>query len=123
MFKRVTMGAWPWPRCCWLAPAASAQSTMIRGKVVDKEGKPVPGATVAVEFKGGVNRKYHDQDRSAAATSSSCSTESGEYQVTVTGGRRRVAERSRARPARAGRRGEHRPGPEAADPLMPRRPR
>jgi tetratricopeptide (TPR) repeat protein len=65
-----------------LAPAVSAQSTMVRGKVVDKEGKPVPGATVAVEFKGGVNRKYTTKtDRSGNFVQ--LLTESGEYLVTV----------------------------------------
>ena len=66
-----------------LTAPASAQSTMVRGKVVDKEGKPVPGATVAVEFKGGVNRKYQTKtDRNGAFVQ--LLTESGEYQVTVT---------------------------------------
>ena len=65
-----------------LAGTISAQSTMVRGKVVDKEGKPVPNATVAVEFKGGVNRKYETKtDRNGGFVQ--LLTESGEYQVTV----------------------------------------
>jgi Flp pilus assembly protein TadD len=65
-----------------LAGTASAQSTMVRGKVVDKEGKPVPNATVAVEFKGGVNRKYQTKtDRNGGFVQ--LLTESGEYLVTV----------------------------------------
>ena len=82
MFKRVTMGCLAVVAVLLLAPAASAQSTMVRGKVVDKEGKPVPGATVAVEFKGGVNRKYATKtDRSGNFVQ--LLTESGEYLVTV----------------------------------------
>ena len=82
MFKRVTMGCLAVAAVLLLAPAASAQSTMVRGKVVDKEGKPVTGATVAVEFKGGVNRKYATKtDRSGNFVQ--LLTESGEYLVTV----------------------------------------
>jgi Tfp pilus assembly protein PilF len=82
MFKRVTMGCLAVVAVLLLAPAASAQSTMVRGKVVDKEGKPVTGATVAVEFKGGVNRKYATKtDRSGNFVQ--LLTESGEYLVTV----------------------------------------
>ena len=82
MFKRVTMGCLAVAAVLLLAPAESAQSTMVRGKVVDKEGKPVPGATVAVEFKGGVNRKYTTKtDRSGNFVQ--LLTESGEYLVTV----------------------------------------
>ena len=82
MFKRVTMGCLAVAAVLLLAPAESAQSTMVRGKVVDKEGKPVTGATVAVEFKGGVNRKYATKtDRSGNFVQ--LLTESGEYLVTV----------------------------------------
>lgn len=38
--------------------AASAQTGMIRGKVVDPEGKPVAGAEVTIEFQGGITRKH-----------------------------------------------------------------
>ena len=40
-----------------LAPAAFAQSTMVKGKVVDKDGKPMVGVVITVEFQGGANRK------------------------------------------------------------------
>ena len=41
-----------------LGSTASAQSTMVKGKVVDGEGKPVVGAVVTIEFKGGVTRAF-----------------------------------------------------------------
>jgi len=41
-----------------LAPVAFAQSGVVKGKVVDAEGKPVQGATVAIAFADGVNRKF-----------------------------------------------------------------
>jgi tetratricopeptide (TPR) repeat protein len=66
-----------------LASTASAQSTMIKGKVTDKEGKPVQGAAIVIEFKGGVSRKFQTKtDRRGEFVQ--LLTESGEYQVTVT---------------------------------------
>jgi tetratricopeptide (TPR) repeat protein len=45
-----------------LAPRAPAQSTGgARGKVVDQEGQPLAGATVAIEYLEGVTRKYEVQ--------------------------------------------------------------
>lgn len=42
-----------------MAPAAQAQnSARIFGLVTDSEGQPVPGATISVEFQGGLARKY-----------------------------------------------------------------
>ena len=41
-----------------LAPAAFAQTGMIKGKVVDAQDKPIPGAAVVIEFADGVNRKF-----------------------------------------------------------------
>lgn len=41
-----------------LAAPASAQTGMIRGKVVDAEGKPAPGVVIAIEFADGVTRKF-----------------------------------------------------------------
>ena len=82
MFKTLTTALMALVAVGLLAGTASAQSTMVRGKVVDKEGKPVPNATVAVEFKGGVNRKYQTKtDRNGGFVQ--LLTESGEYQVTV----------------------------------------
>ncbi|MEZ5286945.1 MAG: tetratricopeptide repeat protein [Vicinamibacterales bacterium] len=64
------------------ASVALAQSTMIKGRVVDTEGKPVTGAAVLIEFKGGVARKYQTKtDRRGEFVQ--LLTESGEYQVTV----------------------------------------
>lgn len=41
-----------------LASPAQAQTGTARGKVVDPEGKPAPDATVTIEYKGGINRKF-----------------------------------------------------------------
>ena len=41
-----------------LAAPAAAQTGMIRGKVVDAEGKPAPGVAIAIEFADGVTRKF-----------------------------------------------------------------
>jgi tetratricopeptide (TPR) repeat protein len=66
-----------------LAPAARAQSTMIKGKVVDVEGKPLPGVAVTIEFMGGVNRKFQTKtDRRGEFLQ--LLTESGPYKVTAT---------------------------------------
>lgn len=83
MFKTLTTTLMALVAVALLAGPAAAQSTMIRGKVVDKEGKPVPNATVAVEFKGGVNRKYQTKS-DKGGNFVQLLTESGEYQVTVT---------------------------------------
>jgi tetratricopeptide (TPR) repeat protein len=42
----------------WAAPAFAQSTGMVRGKVVDAEGKPVEGATVVLEFQEGITRKY-----------------------------------------------------------------
>jgi Flp pilus assembly protein TadD len=82
MFKTLTTALVALVAVGLLAGPAAAQSTMVRGKVVDKEGKPVPNATVAVEFKGGVSRKYQTKtDRNGGFVQ--LLTESGEYLVTV----------------------------------------
>jgi tetratricopeptide (TPR) repeat protein len=41
-----------------LASPAQAQTGTARGKVMDAEGKPLPEATVTIEFQGGINRKF-----------------------------------------------------------------
>jgi tetratricopeptide (TPR) repeat protein len=65
-----------------LATGALAQSTMIKGKVVDGEGKPIVGAAITIEFKGGVNRKFQTKsDRRGEFVQ--LLTESGEYLVTA----------------------------------------
>ena len=66
-----------------LASGALAQSTMIKGKVVDGQGTPIVGATIVIEFKGGVNRKFQTKtDKRGEFVQ--LLTESGEYQVTAT---------------------------------------
>jgi tetratricopeptide (TPR) repeat protein len=83
MFKRVTTACLAAAVALLLVSTAAAQSTMIKGKVVDKEGKPVPGAAIVIEFKGGVNRKFQTKaDRRGEFVQ--LLTESGEYLVTVT---------------------------------------
>jgi tetratricopeptide (TPR) repeat protein len=39
------------------APAASAQTGMVKGKVVDADGKPLSGVPITIEFTDGINRK------------------------------------------------------------------
>jgi tetratricopeptide (TPR) repeat protein len=65
-----------------LAPAALAQSTLIKGKVLDTEGKPIQGAAVVIELKSGAPRKYQTKtDRRGEFVQ--LLTESGEYLVTA----------------------------------------
>jgi len=66
-----------------VAPAAFAQSTMIKGKVVDKEGKPMVGVAVTVEFQGGVNRKLQTKTDKRGEYIQLL-TESGQYKITAT---------------------------------------
>jgi tetratricopeptide (TPR) repeat protein len=40
------------------APAQAQSTGMVKGKVLDQQGQPVDGATVAIEFIDGMNRKY-----------------------------------------------------------------
>lgn len=83
MFKRFTTACLAVAAALLLVSTAAAQSTMIKGKVVDKDGKPVVGAAILVEFKGGVARKFQTKsDRRGEFVQ--LLTESGEYQVTVT---------------------------------------
>lgn len=65
-----------------LAPDAWAQSTLIKGKVLDTEGKPIQGAAVTIELKTGAPRKYQTKtDRRGEFVQ--LLTESGEYLVTA----------------------------------------
>jgi tetratricopeptide (TPR) repeat protein len=82
MFKTLTTTAAALAAMLLLAGGAAAQSTMIKGRVVDGEGKPVPGATVVIEFKGGVARTFQTKsDRRGEFVQ--LLTSSGQYQVTV----------------------------------------
>ncbi len=66
-----------------VAPAALAQSTMVKGKVVDKDGKPMVGVTITVEFQGGVNRKLTTKTDKRGEYIQLL-TESGQYKVSAT---------------------------------------
>lgn len=82
MFRKLTTVSLAAAAAFALVSGAAAQSTMIRGKVVDKDGKPMPGAVIVIEFKGGVSRKFQTKsDRSGAFVQ--LLTESGEYLVTA----------------------------------------
>jgi tetratricopeptide (TPR) repeat protein len=65
-----------------LATGALAQSTMIKGKVVDGQGQPIVGATIVIEFKGGTNRKFQSKSDKRGEFVQLL-TESGEYLVTA----------------------------------------
>lgn len=65
------------------APAALAQSTMIKGKVVDAEGKPMVGVAITIEFQGGVNRKLSTKTDKRGEYIQLL-TEGGQYKVTAT---------------------------------------
>jgi tetratricopeptide (TPR) repeat protein len=65
-----------------VAPAALAQSTMIKGKVVDGQQQPVIGAQITIEFLGGVNRKLQTKTDKRGEFIQLL-TESGPYRVTA----------------------------------------
>jgi tetratricopeptide (TPR) repeat protein len=65
-----------------LATGALAQSTMIKGKVVDGQGQPIVGASIVIEFKGGTNRKFQTKSDKRGEFVQLL-TESGEYAVTA----------------------------------------
>jgi Tfp pilus assembly protein PilF len=65
-----------------LAPAVLAQSTMVRGKVVDAKNQPIQGATVVVESLDGSGRKLTTKsDRKGEFVQ--LLTNSGMYRVTA----------------------------------------
>jgi len=65
-----------------LAPGAMAQSTMVKGKVVDEKGQPMIGVVIAVEFQGGVNRKLQTKTDKRGEFIQLL-TESGMYKITA----------------------------------------
>ena len=66
-----------------LAPAAFAQSTMVRGKVVDAKQQPIPGATITIEALGGSGQKLTTKtDRKGEFVQ--LLTQSGGYRITAT---------------------------------------
>jgi len=66
-----------------LAPAATAQSTMIKGKIVDAQSQPLQGVTITIEFLGGVNRKLTTKTDKRGEFIQLL-TEGGQYRVTAT---------------------------------------
>lgn len=66
------------------APAAWAQTGMIKGRVVGPDGKtPVVGARITIEFTGGINRKMETKtDRKGEFIQ--IGLQSGSYNVTAT---------------------------------------
>ncbi|MGE0043703.1 MAG: carboxypeptidase regulatory-like domain-containing protein, partial [Vicinamibacterales bacterium] len=66
-----------------VAGPAAAQTTMIRGKVLTPDAKPVAGAQVVIEFQGGVQRRFEAKtDKKGEFVQ--LLTESGPYTLTVT---------------------------------------
>lgn len=65
------------------AAVASAQTGMIKGKVVDPKNQPVVGAKISIEFTGGINRKMETKtDRKGEFIQ--IGLQSGAYKVTAT---------------------------------------
>src|SRR5688500_344501 len=58
MFRKLFAPAIALALALVIAPAAWAQTGMIRGKVTDADGKPAPGVQITIEFADGVNRKF-----------------------------------------------------------------
>jgi Tfp pilus assembly protein PilF len=65
------------------APAALAQSTMIKGKVIGANNEPIVGVQVTIEFLGGVNRKLQTKTDKRGEFIQLL-TESGMYRITAT---------------------------------------
>jgi tetratricopeptide (TPR) repeat protein len=58
MFRKLHAAALAAAFIIGLAPAAVAQTGMLKGKVVDAQGKPVQGAVIVIEFAEGVSRRF-----------------------------------------------------------------
>ena len=58
MFRKLHAALFAAALVVGLAPAALAQTGILKGKVVDAEGKPLQGVAIAIEFADGVNRKF-----------------------------------------------------------------
>jgi tetratricopeptide (TPR) repeat protein len=66
-----------------LAPAALAQSTMVKGKVIGADKEPIAGVQITIESLGGVPRKLQTKtDRRGEFIQ--LLTESGPYRITAT---------------------------------------
>src|SRR5688500_1806624 len=66
-----------------LSSAALAQSTMVKGKVIDANKEPLVGVAVTIEFLGGVNRKLQTKTDKRGEFIQLL-TESGMYRITAT---------------------------------------
>jgi Tfp pilus assembly protein PilF len=66
-----------------LAPAAFAQSTMIKGKVIGANKEPIVGVAIVIEALGGVNRKLQTKTDKRGEFIQLL-TESGAYRITAT---------------------------------------
>lgn len=64
------------------APAALAQSTMIKGKVLDTKGQPMVGVAILIESVGGNRRLTSKTDKRGEFIQ--LLTESGQYRITAT---------------------------------------
>lgn len=64
------------------APTAFAQSTMIKGKVVDVKGQPMVGIAIAIEVVGGTRKLSTKTDKRGEFIQ--LLTESGQYRITAT---------------------------------------
>ena len=64
------------------SPAALAQSTMIKGKVVDVKGQPMVGVAIAIEVVGGTRKLSTKTDTRGEFIQ--LLTESGQYRITAT---------------------------------------
>ncbi len=64
------------------APAAGAQATMIKGKVVDVKGQPMIGVAITIEVVGGTRKLSTKTDKRGEFIQ--LLTESGQYRVTAT---------------------------------------
>lgn len=64
------------------APAALAQTTMIKGKVVDAKGQPMVGVAVTIEAIGGARKLSTKTDKRGEFIQ--LLTEGGQYRVTAT---------------------------------------
>jgi Flp pilus assembly protein TadD len=66
-----------------VAPAALAQSTMIKGKVIGGNKEPLVGVQITIEFMGGVNRKLQTKTDKRGEFIQLL-TESGNYRISAT---------------------------------------
>jgi hypothetical protein len=64
------------------ASSAFAQSTMIKGKVVDTKGTPMVGVVIAIEAVGGSRKLTTKTDKRGEFIQ--LLTESGQYRITAT---------------------------------------